>query len=85
MVFEFHFRKDFYLFYFLKRCILLYLFVYAQHTICQIITHEGDEIMSLKFVSIQAEEMQQQGSIVALPGPVGRPVLPLPALVRPWT
>jgi len=48
---------------------------------CQIINHERDEIMNLKFLSIQAEEIQTAKRHRALPAPMPTPT----PLVRPWT
>ena len=62
VVFEFYFGKGFYLFY-LSKIYSSLLFVYAHHMIWEIITHEGEEIMNLKFVSIRAEGMEQQKPI----------------------
>jgi len=52
---------------------------------CQIINHERDEIMNLKFLSTRAEEIQTAKRHRALAGQVRRPVPTPSPLVRPWT
>jgi len=71
VVFEFDFSNGFYLLYFLN--------MYSSF-ICLRTSHDlpnqGDEIIKLKFVCIQAENNATAKLHRALPGPVGRPVLP---------
>ena len=83
VVFEFHFAKGFYLFYFLMMYSLL-IYLCTSHDLANHNSwgsrnheHQGCEYTSWRNETARFNR--------ALPGHVGCPVLPPSALVRPWT